>query len=95
MATMPVRPVAVSSGDGDVVYCGNQFNSLRDLILSLIHHHHPDPPDPWIRNLTQVAEGLQTLVVSTRIHDSKLRASVAREGLENAKEGLNGIKIGG
>jgi hypothetical protein len=75
--------------------CGNSFNNLRELIWWLIHHQPPPPPpDNWLKSLTEVAIGLQNVVFAARIKDVAVRTSLVRQGIEQAKQGINSIKIG-
>jgi hypothetical protein len=91
-AMQPKNIAAGVSEDWD--RCGNEFNSLRDLIWWLIHHNPPPPPqDDWLRSLTQVAHGLQNVAYAMRIASPTLRTSLAREGLDQAKQGINAIKL--
>jgi hypothetical protein len=75
--------------------CGNGYSRLRDLIIWIIHHTPPPPPpDDWLRKLTEVAVGLEDIVYAAQIKDAAVRTSLARSGLEQAKQALNSIKMG-
>jgi hypothetical protein len=88
----------VEMGGGDAFeQCGNEFGSLRELIMWMIRHHKvPNPPDPepWLKYLTTIAEGLQKVVIATDFKDAKLRSSIALEGVRSVQAGLKGIENG-
>ncbi|HEU5402172.1 MAG TPA: hypothetical protein VFU86_12495, partial [Terriglobales bacterium] len=75
--------------------CGNEFGSLYELIRYLITHYHgpnpPDPPDPWIKGLTEVAEGLQKVVIAASVSDSRIRASLAADAIKSTETALKGV----
>ena len=78
--------------------CGNEFHSLHDMIMWLIRHHKipnpPDPPDhePWYRHMTEIAEGLQKVVIAASMTDVNIRKSVALEGFREVQAGLEGVE---
>ncbi len=86
------RSVELGAVD-DYDRCGNEFGSLHDLIMWLIRHRHPnppDPPDPWIKNLTEIAEGLQKVVIAASVNDSRMRASLAADAIKATETALKG-----
>lgn len=89
----PAKALATIATEWDD--CGNSFNSLHDLIMWLIKHgkHPPPPPDDWLIDLTNVAQGLEKVVYAISIKDSALRASLAKQGLDQAKASLNAINV--
>ena len=86
---------SVELGGGDAYdRCGNEFGSLYELIRYLITHHHgpnPPDPDPWIKGLTEVAEGLQKVVIAASVSDARIRASLAADALKSTETALRGV----
>lgn len=80
--------------------CGNEFGSLRELIMWLIRHHKwpppgPDPgPDPWINQLTNIAVGLQRVVIAADFKDPKMRSAIAMDGIKTVQTALRAIEGG-
>ncbi len=70
--------------------CGNEFNSLHDLIMWLLRHKHPPhpDPDPWYREMTKIAEGLQLIVVAAGLEDVRMRAAVTKQGVDQTTKAL-------
>ncbi len=90
------RSVELGGGD-EYDRCGNEFGSLYELIRWLITHHHgpnPPDPDPWIKNLTEVAEGLQKVVIAASVSDSRMRASLAADAVKMTQTALKGVETG-
>ena len=88
---------SVELGGGDAYdRCGNEFGSLYELIRYLITHHHGNPPDPdpWIKNLTEVAEGLQKIVIAASVNDSRMRASLGADAVKMTQTALKGVEAG-
>jgi len=88
------RSVGLAAGEDDYDRCGNEFGSLYELIRWLITHHHgpnPPDPDPWIKSLTEVAEGLQKVVIAASVSDTRIRASLAADAIKSTEAALKGV----
>lgn len=76
-------------GSDDDRRCGNEFGSLHDLIMWLLRHRpNPPDPDPFVRELTQVAEGLQKFVIAAGISDARVRGALAGEAVKMTESAL-------
>ena len=88
------RSVELGGSDDDR-RCGNEFGSLHDLIMWLIRHRpNPPDPDPFIRELTQVAEGLQKVVIAAGVSDARIRAALATDAVKMTQNALKGVESG-
>jgi|ERR1017187_5189949 hypothetical protein len=77
----------LSAGD----QCGNEFNTLKELIWWLIHHRrgpHPPGPDPW-NELTQIAQGMQQMAIAIRFAEKNVRGTLAANGAAQATNAIN------
>ncbi|HEU5402975.1 MAG TPA: hypothetical protein VFU86_16575 [Terriglobales bacterium] len=83
-------------GEGDAYdRCGSEFGSLRELIVWLIRQHRfpsPPGPDPFINQLTEVAEGLQKIVIAASVSDARVRASLAADAVKVTQTALKGVE---
>jgi hypothetical protein len=82
-------------GSDDDRRCGNEFGSLHDLIMWLLRHRpNPPDPDPFIRELTQVAEGLQKVVIAAGVSDARIRSALATDAVKMTQNALKGVESG-
>ena len=88
------RSVELGGSDDDR-RCGNEFGSLHDLIMWLLRHRpNPPDPDPFVRELTQVAEGLQKVVIAAGISDARMRSALAADAVKITQTALKGVESG-
>ncbi len=88
------RSVELGGSDDDR-RCGTEFGSLHDLIMWLLRHRpNPPDPDPFVRELTQVAEGLQKVVIAAGVSVARIRAALAADAVKMTQNALKGVESG-